>query len=519
MSKQLLTVAALLIMFSCGRGTEDVHVIRSERTVQYPAKDSTLDLNGQQLASIYCQQCHLLPDPQLLHAEVWDKGVLPRMGYYLGIRTAARGPYERLSMMEEHLLRSAHIFPEEPLLSVSDWLKIQAYYLDHAATDSTVAAFPADISPLFQPREQRLSQQVPYTSMLAYDDQKLYVGDRRDKLLVSNVSGSQVQEMFTAGPPVSRLTNKDGSTYLLSMGIMDPSNQAEGMLYQQHADSLQALLGQLRRPVHMLSHDLNDDGEEDLIISEFGNDIGQLSAVLFKKGRPYKKQVLIPEPGARKTLAYDWNQDGKEDLLVLMTQGDERILLLEKESAGVYREKTLLRFPPVYGSSYFELADFNGDGLKDILYVNGDNADYSYALKPYHGIRIYLNRGDTSPEEAYFFPMHGATEAVARDFDQDGDLDIAAIAYFGNFENQPASGAVYLENVRQAEDLVFTPWQVPSATHGRWLTMQVADTDQDGDEDILLGSCVIVNTPVPDTLKTYWEQEGATWMILENKLK
>ena len=37
----------------------------------------------------------------------------------------------------------------------------------------------------------------------------------------------------------------------------------------------------------------------------------------------------------------------------------------------------LLRFQPVYGSSYFEFADFNKDGHKDILYTCGDNADFS----------------------------------------------------------------------------------------------------------------------------------------------
>jgi hypothetical protein len=417
---------------------------------------------------------------------------------------------------------SSGIFPDTARIKDSDWKKIQQYYLSQASTDTTTADFPSAVHPLFKAHDRQLSNEASYTTMLDYDEQnqKLYIGDRRDKLIISSLSGEHRQLMTTAGPPVSRLTHASGETYLLSMGIMDPSNQAVGMLYRQHEDSLQALLGELRRPVHMLAHDLNEDGKEDLIISEFGNDIGQLSAVLLKKGRPYKKQVLIPEAGAHKTIAYDWNQDGKEDLLVLMTQGDERIVLLEKEEAGVYREKTLLRFPPVYGSSYFALADFNGDGLQDILYVNGDNADYSYALKPYHGIRIYLNQGEEAPEEAYFFPMHGATEAVARDFDQDGDLDIAGIAYFGNFESQPASGAVYLENESQSgERLIFKPWQLPHASHGRWLTMEVADTDQDGDEDILLGSCVLVRTPVPDSLKAYWEQEGTSMLHLENKIR
>jgi hypothetical protein len=268
----------------------------------------------------------------------------------------------------------------------------------------------------------------------------------------------------------------------------------------------------------MIAHDLNEDGQQDIILSEFGNNLGELSVLICKSGRPASRQTLMEEAGIRKTIAHDWNGDGEKDLLLLVTQGDERIALLEKEAPGTYCEKVLLRFPPVYGSSYFELADFNQDGLQDILYVNGDNADYSYALKPYHGIRIFLNQGNDQLEESYFFPMFGATEATAHDFDQDGDLDIAGIAYFADFEGNPASGAVYLEN-QSAASLSFQAWQLPEAAKGRWLRMEVADTDQDGDQDLLLGSNTIVGTPVPDSLRMYWEAEDQSILWLENQLK
>ncbi|WP_431214812.1 FG-GAP-like repeat-containing protein [Puia sp. P3] len=90
----------------------------------------------------------------------------------------------------------------------------------------------------------------------------------------------------------------------------------------------------------------------------------------------------------------------------------------------------MLRWPPSYGSSYFELADFNGDGFADIVYTCGDNADFSPVLKPYHGVYIYLNDGHNSFRPWYFFPINGCYKAVARDFDGDGDLDLAAIAFF-----------------------------------------------------------------------------------------
>ena len=69
------------------------------------------------------------------------------------------------------------------------------------------------------------------------------------------------------------------------------------------------------------------------------------------------------------------------DILALMSQGDEKIILLLNQGDFNFRINTILSFPPVYGSSYFDVADFNHDGKFDILYTNGDNADYSMILK------------------------------------------------------------------------------------------------------------------------------------------
>lgn len=40
---------------------------------------------GEALSKKHCQSCHLLPDPSLLDAKSWEKGVLPQMGPRLGI--------------------------------------------------------------------------------------------------------------------------------------------------------------------------------------------------------------------------------------------------------------------------------------------------------------------------------------------------------------------------------------------------------------------------------------------------
>ena len=54
-------------------------------------------------------------------------------------------------------------------------------------------------------------------------------------------------------------------------------------------------------------------------------------------------------------------------------------------------------------------------------------------LKRDQGIRIYLNRGDLQFVQTYFYPMYGVYGAELEDFDLDGDLDIAAIAFHPDF--------------------------------------------------------------------------------------
>jgi hypothetical protein len=129
------------------------------------------------------------------------------------------------------------------------------------------------------------------------------------------------------------------------------------------------------------------------VVCEFGNLIGSLSWLENKGDNKYERHIIRAVPGAIRAYVNDYNHDGLPDLWVLFAQGDEGIFLFTNQGHGRFTQQTLIRFPPCYGSSSFELVDFNKDGYPDILYTCGDNADFSPVLKPYHGIYIYLNDG------------------------------------------------------------------------------------------------------------------------------
>ena len=163
----------------------------------------------------------------------------------------------------------------------------------------------------------------------------------------------------------------------------------------------------------------------------------------------------------------------------------------------------------------FDLVDFNKDGKLDLIVSNGDNGDFALPLKSYHGIRLYLNDGGNRFTEAFFHPMHGAYKAVARDFDADGDLDLAAIAFYPDFEQERPESFVYLEN---QGGMKFTASTCAESDAGRWMVMDVGDLDGDGDEDLALGSFVRGPTtvPVPQAMREHWRTNGAAVLLLEN---
>jgi hypothetical protein len=121
-----------------------------------------------------------------------------------------------------------------------------------------------------------------------------------------------------------------------------------------------------------------------------------------------------------------------------------------------------------------------------------------------------MNDGHNHFTQSFFYPINGCYRAVARDFDGDGDLDLATIAYFADYGNHPEEGFVYLEN---EGGMRFKPYSLPETQKGRWLTMDAGDLDGSGKPDILLGD--FSRGPSLSKGKQGWTS-GPSFLLLRN---
>ena len=137
-------------------------------------------------------------------------------------------------------------------------------------------------------------------------------------------------------------------------------------------------------------------------------------------------------------------------------------------------------------------------------------------MKPYHGIRVYINDGRNHFREKLFLPVNGVGKALARDYDGDGDLDIASISYFPDYRHTPEESFVYWEH---QGSLSFQPFSFPESINGRWLTMDAGDADGDGDLDIILGNAKFPLGDIPAWLMNKWNQSSPSILVLKNKGK
>jgi hypothetical protein len=477
---------------------------------------------GKELAAKYCQSCHLLPDPSLLDKKNWAEGVLPAMGPHLGIFAYGNKLYPAT---RNDINVGKYYYPSQQILSFPEWQRIIDYYTgtapDSLPKQQRNPPLKNDLQ-LFSVLQPGFKYPVPTTCFVKIDSlaHNIILCDANHRKIFRFDKELRLFDSMKLSGPVVDIDFKKNQWIVCNIGNLNPNNAKLGNTEIINFDankkmklSTVPLFDKLARPVDITEADLNKDGKPDYVVCEFGNLVGALSWMENKGDGKFERHVLRAVPGAIKVYVNDYNHDGLPDIWALFAQGEEGIFLFTNKGNGQFEQREVLRFPPIYGSSSFELTDLNNDGYPDIVYTCGDNADYSKVLKPYHGVYLFLNDGKNNFSQKYFFPINGCYKALARDFDGDGNIDIAAISFFADYKDQPEEGFVYLKNKGNFQYEAHT---LEAGKLGRWLTMDVGDLDGDGKPDIILGNFSVGPLMMKSSIN--WK-EGAPFIVLKNLSK
>jgi hypothetical protein len=493
----LVVLLSMLFFISCASSEEQDEDMMSDDQMMVQEL-----LTGEQLAQKYCQSCHLFPEPETLDKKTWERSVLPLMGRLFGIyeENADRNRVLEGAINRELVIQK-NIFPERQLISDEEWEKINEFYISNAPDSLPSISREKPITNLerFEPIQPITGSELSMLTMVKIDSEqsRIYVGGARGDfgyLSVLNQNFELLESIPLPSPPVDIDVQENQLTLTLIGTLrLEPSGNSFGGLVQlirgpgeENYAHFSKFPDDLNRPVQTVITDINGNGYDDLLISEFGYYTGSLT--LYEHNGEgstwYTRTVIKDVPGAVRAYVKDMNGNGQKDIVALFAQGDEGISIFYNDGSGGFKEDRVLRFNPSYGSVYFELVDFNKNGHLDIIYCNGDNGDYPPILKDYHGIRIFENDGENQFDKVYFFPMYGVYRCSAADFNNNGLLDIAAVSFFPDDEGDSRQDFIYMKN--QGNYNYIPKILDTTKLSTRWISFDIADIDGDGYKDILL---------------------------------
>ncbi len=236
--------------------------------------------------------------------------------------------------------------------------------------------------------------------------------------------------------------------------------------------------------------DVNGDGQEDVYICGAKD---QAKAILVAQNGIFKP---IPNPeiarfiGFEDTAAAFFDADGDKDLDLYVGSGGNFTLVGQRENQdrlffndgkGNFAMRTGALPANGYNTSVVLPFDYDKDGDTD-LFVSSRSVPQLYGMSPKHF--IYQNDGkgnykDVQPEIAKEFDKLGmVTDAKIADLDGDATPELVVVAEWA----EPKIFEYRSGKFVQKEQAVF------KGKSGFWYNVTIADLDNDGDNDMILGN-------------------------------
>ena len=308
------------------------------------------------------------------------------------------------------------------------------------------------------------------------------------------------------------------------LGKIYPADHQEGRVVWFRSNSAAGgyepieIGGALARVADVEPGDFDADGDQDLVVAEFGlHERGRI-LLLSNQGNEAGKtsfalREVDPRHGAIHVPVTDLNGDGKLDFITLISQEHEVVEAFLNRGDGTFEKQRIYTAPnPSWASSGIQLVDMDADGDLDVLNSNGDGFD-RYYLKPYHAVRWLENQGEFPWAEHHLGNVPGCQRALAGDLDGDGDVDVVAVALLEN-DLLARFGKQHFDAVCWFEQTAPGKFQRHTLELGecRHAALALADFDGDGDLDFATGNFVFDEAPGQEPLPclTIWENVTAT---------
>jgi hypothetical protein len=286
--------------------------------------------------------------------------------------------------------------------------------------------------------------------------------------------------------------DKDGDKDILVavLGMLFPNNDKIGSVIVLENDgknnfSKRIIAEKIARVSDVRAGDLDNDGDMDLAVAQFGYDDGETRWIENLGNWKFQSHILQNLSGPINVEIVDIDKDGDSDIISLVSQEWEEIYCYLNDGKGNFTSKLIYGSSNEdFGSSGIYMCDIDKDGDEDILYTNGDAFDYIPPQgRPWHGIQWLENKGNLNFEFHRLINFTGAYNVRPTDIDNDGDLDLFCVSAFNLWDRPDSQSFMWLENTGNMQ---FTRHDISkNPTH--LLVLELGDFNNDGLMDMVTG--------------------------------
>jgi len=486
--------AAISLFSGCTESTKDRGTANAAHGTSNVSQSTEVagdtDAEVTQQVKIFCGACHAVPLPDSFPRQAWYDEVRQGFNFYYESGRTDLVPPRQASVVKWYQQRAPEQLPEPDQSEQSESpLKFQLRPISVAMDSTELAA----VSVL------RLAASETSPS-------QFWVSDMRRGVVVNcDVNDPTKAEIMRIGSNPAGTCDADldqnGSMDLVvaDLGSFLPEDHNKGQvlwLPDGHRSDAKpeprVILDSIGRVAAVQPADMDNDGDPDLVVAEFGwHKTGGIHVVfndLSPTGeRTFRDLKVDARPGTIHVPVIDLDGDGRLDFVALISQEYEVIEAFLNRESGFEKVRIYSAPDPSYGSSGIELTDIDGDGDSDILYTIGDTFD-SHLIKPYHGIWLLRNDGQLKFEPRHIAAMPGVHRAVTADLDGDGDQDIIAAALLPprSVHGKVLTDLQALIWLEQTADGKFARHVIQRGLP-IYASLAISDIDGDSDLDIVAG--------------------------------